>query len=53
MAKIQKVFFRAVLPHFCLDKRDIWHGGGACGAKNPFLDDWVNAIPAWLHCAQC
>jgi len=58
MAKIRNFVdsFGAVFPHFCPDKREIWHGGcplpvpnftfiGAtcrpCGAKNLFLDHWV------------
>jgi len=51
MAKIQNFnSFGDVLPHFCPDKRKIWHGErteatcSPCGAKNPFLDHWVKTM---------
>jgi len=52
--------FGAVFPHFCLDKREIWHGVAVpnftfigatchpCVAKNPFLDHRVKTIRAGL-----
>jgi len=52
-----QIVLGAVFPHFCPDKLDIWYGKRLSGtmcrpyrAKNPFLDKWVNAIPARLRC---
>ena len=46
--------FGGCIPTFLL--RWTWNLVGAmcrpCGAKNQFLNHWVNAIPAWLRCAQ-
>ena len=64
MAKIRNFdSFGAMFPHFCPDKREIWHGIALpraifdvyrgtcrpCGAKKPLLDHCVKTIPAWQY----
>jgi len=69
MAKIRNFVdsFGAVFPHFCPDKREIWHGGcplprakvhvyrgnvSPLWGEKPIFGPLSKTIPAWLRYAQ-